>query len=85
MRRTADEEIDTQSGSACIVETRRIGSLEVSVIGLGCNNFGWKIDERATREVIDASIACGINFSDTADTYGKTKSEEFLGRALVPV
>ena len=64
------------------METRRIGTLEVSVIGLGCNNFGWKIDERATRDVIDASIACGINFFDTADTYGKTKSEEFLGRAL---
>ena len=64
------------------METRRIGTLEVSVIGLGCNNFGWKIDERATRDVIDASIASGINFFDTADTYGKTKSEEFLGRAL---
>jgi aryl-alcohol dehydrogenase-like predicted oxidoreductase len=64
------------------VETRRIGTLEVSVIGLGCNNFGWKIDERATREVIDASIAGGINFFDTADTYGKTRSEEFIGRAL---
>jgi aryl-alcohol dehydrogenase-like predicted oxidoreductase len=64
------------------VETRRIGTLEVSVIGLGCNNFGWKIDERATRDVIDASIARGINFLDTADTYGKTKSEEFIGRAL---
>jgi aryl-alcohol dehydrogenase-like predicted oxidoreductase len=64
------------------VETRRIGTLEVSVIGLGCNNFGWKIDESATRRVIDASIARGINFLDTADTYGKTTSEEFIGRAL---
>jgi aryl-alcohol dehydrogenase-like predicted oxidoreductase len=64
------------------VETRRIGTLEVSVIGLGCNNFGWKIDESATRRVIDASIASGINFLDTADTYGKTTSEEFIGRAL---
>jgi aryl-alcohol dehydrogenase-like predicted oxidoreductase len=64
------------------VETRRIGTLEVSAIGLGCNNFGWKIDEQATREVIDASIARGITFLDTADTYGKTKSEEFMGRAL---
>jgi len=64
------------------VETRRIGKLEVSVIGLGCNNFGWKIDESTTRLVIDAAIANGINFFDTADTYGKTKSEEFIGRAL---
>ncbi|HSU93129.1 MAG TPA: aldo/keto reductase [Gemmatimonadaceae bacterium] len=64
------------------METRRIGTLEVSVIGLGCNNFGWKIDESATRRVIDTSIERGINFLDTADTYGKTKSEEFIGRAL---
>jgi aryl-alcohol dehydrogenase-like predicted oxidoreductase len=64
------------------VETRRIGTLEVSVVGLGCNNFGWKIDESATRRVIDASIASGVNFLDTSDTYGKTKSEEMIGRAL---
>ena len=64
------------------METRRIGKLEVSVIGLGCNNFGWKIDEKATGDVIDAALSSGINFLDTADTYGKTKSEEFIGRAL---
>jgi aryl-alcohol dehydrogenase-like predicted oxidoreductase len=64
------------------VETRRIGKLEVSVVGLGCNNFGWKIDEGTTRRVIDAAISASINFFDTADTYGQTKSEEFLGRAL---
>ncbi len=64
------------------MRSRRIGTLEVSVIGLGCNNFGWKIDENATRRVIDAAISSGINFFDTADTYGKTRSEEFMGRAL---
>jgi aryl-alcohol dehydrogenase-like predicted oxidoreductase len=64
------------------VETRRIGKLEVSVIGLGCNNFGWRLDEQATRDVVDAAIAAGINFFDTADIYGKTKSESFLGKAL---
>ena len=64
------------------METRRIGKLEVSVIGLGCNNFGWKIDEKTTRVVIDAAIDSGINFLDTSDTYGKTKSEEFIGRAI---
>ena len=64
------------------METRRIGTLEVSVVGLGCNSFGWKIDESATRRVIDASIASGVNFLDTSDTYGKTKSEEMIGRAL---
>jgi len=56
--------------------------LEVSVIGLGCNNFGWRIDEQTTRTVVDAAIAAGINFFDTSDTYGKTTSEQFLGRAL---
>jgi aryl-alcohol dehydrogenase-like predicted oxidoreductase len=64
------------------VESRRIGKLEVSVIGLGCNNFGWKIDEGTTHRVVDAAISAGINFFDTSDTYGQTKSEEFLGRAL---
>lgn len=64
------------------MEKRRIGALEVSVIGLGCNNFGWKIDESATQRVIDAAISDGINFLDTADTYGKTRSEEFIGRSL---
>jgi aryl-alcohol dehydrogenase-like predicted oxidoreductase len=64
------------------VETRRIATLEVSVIGLGCNNFGWRIDEPASHAVVHAALDAGINFFDTSDTYGKTKSEEFLGRAL---
>ena len=62
--------------------TRRIGSLEVSVIGVGCNNFGRKLDSEATTKVVDAAIGEGINFFDTADIYGSTKSEEYLGRAL---
>ena len=62
--------------------TRRIGSLDVSVIGLGCNNFGRKLDLEGTTKVVDAALAEGINFFDTADIYGKTQSEEFLGRAL---
>lgn len=64
------------------METRRIANLEVSVIGLGCNNFGWRIDEPASHAVVNAALDAGINFFDTSDTYGKTKSEEFLGRAL---
>jgi aryl-alcohol dehydrogenase-like predicted oxidoreductase len=64
------------------VETRRIGSLEVSVVGLGCNNFGGRIDETATRRVVDAALDSGITFLDTADMYGETKSEEYLGRIL---
>lgn len=62
--------------------TRRIGSLEVSVIGVGCNNFGRKLDSEATTKVVDAAIDEGINFFDTADIYGSTRSEEYLGKAL---
>lgn len=62
--------------------TRKIGSLEVTVVGLGCNNFGGRIDEQRSREVVAACLAAGITFFDTADVYGGTRSEEFLGRAL---
>src|SRR2546430_4934660 len=64
------------------MQTRRIGSLSVSIVGLGCNNFGWRIDSDATKKVDDAALDAGINFFDTADIYGKGQSEEFLGRAL---
>lgn len=64
------------------MEKRRIGSLEVSVVGLGCNNFGWRIDAEGTQEVVSAALDAGVNFFDTADVYGKGESEEFLGRAL---
>lgn len=64
------------------MEHRPIGSLSVSVVGLGCNNFGGRIDAAATEKVVHAALDAGINFFDTADIYGGTKSEEFLGRAL---
>src|SRR5262245_20663001 len=64
------------------METRRIGSLEVTVVGLGCNNFGWKLDEELSAAVLESALDAGINFFDTADIYGGTKSEEFVGRAL---
>jgi aryl-alcohol dehydrogenase-like predicted oxidoreductase len=65
------------------METRRIGSLDVSVVGLGCNNFGMRIDEAQTEAVVDACLEAGINLFDTADVYGgRGKSEEFLGKAL---
>lgn len=64
------------------MDTRRIGSLEVSVVGLGCNNFGRRLDSEATSSVVDAALDAGITFFDTADVYGSTKSEEYLGRAL---
>jgi len=64
------------------MQTRRIGSLTVSTVGLGCNNFGMTIDERRSADVVHAALDAGINFFDTADIYGSTRSEEFLGKAL---
>ena len=64
------------------MEKRRIGSLQVSVAGLGCNNFGWRLNADATASVVHAALDAGVNFFDTADIYGGTKSEEYLGRAL---
>jgi aryl-alcohol dehydrogenase-like predicted oxidoreductase len=62
------------------VQTRRIGSLEVTVAGLGTNNFGLGMAADAVPPVVDAAIEQGINFFDTSDSYGD--SEERLGRAL---
>jgi aryl-alcohol dehydrogenase-like predicted oxidoreductase len=64
------------------METRSIGKLDASVVGVGCNNFGGRIDEAAARKVVDAALDAGITLFDTADSYGGTRSEEFLGRAL---
>lgn len=64
------------------MKTRPIGSLQASIIGLGCNNFGGRLDEAATKSVVDAAIDAGVTFFDTADTYGGTDSETFLGRVL---
>jgi aryl-alcohol dehydrogenase-like predicted oxidoreductase len=64
--------------------TRPLGhsGIQVSVVGLGCNQFGGRLDLAGTREVIDAAISHGITFLDTADRYGNTRSEEFIGEAL---
>jgi aryl-alcohol dehydrogenase-like predicted oxidoreductase len=64
------------------MQTRKIGSLDVTVVGLGCNNFGGRIDGPATDAVVGAALDAGINFFDTADIYGGTLSEELLGQAL---
>lgn len=63
------------------MQQRRIGSLEVGVVGLGCNNFG-RLDADETRRVVDAAIDAGITLFDTADVYGGGLSEEYLGAAL---
>jgi len=66
------------------VELRKLGNtgLKVSVVGLGCNNFGMRCNEEQSKAVVHAALDQGINFFDTADIYGGTHSEEFLGRAL---
>jgi aryl-alcohol dehydrogenase-like predicted oxidoreductase len=64
------------------MEKRTLGSLQVSVVGVGCNNFGSRLDQAGTNDVVGAAIDAGINFFDTADVYGGTKSEEMLGVAL---
>ena len=66
------------------MEFRNLGrsGLQVSVVGLGCNNFGMRIDLENTKSVVNAALDAGINLFDTADVYGGSKSEEFLGIAL---
>jgi aryl-alcohol dehydrogenase-like predicted oxidoreductase len=65
---------------------RSLGVLgpEVSIIGLGCNNFGRRVDLEGTRAVVDAALAEGTTFFDTSNTYGDPhgRSEEFLGEVL---
>lgn len=64
------------------MDRRTIGSLSVSVVGIGCNNFGGRIDQAATQAVVDAALDVDINLFDTADIYGGGHSEESLGAAL---
>jgi aryl-alcohol dehydrogenase-like predicted oxidoreductase len=66
------------------METRSLGreGPQVSVVGLGCNNFGRRVDRDGTRGVVEAALAEGITLVDTADVYGDGASEEFLGAAL---
>src|SRR5579884_4192803 len=62
----------------------RLGNsgLKVSVVGLGTNNFGRRLDEVASARVVHAALDGGITFIDTADVYGAGQSEEFLGKAI---
>jgi aryl-alcohol dehydrogenase-like predicted oxidoreductase len=62
------------------METRKMGSLEVTVVGLGTNNFGFWMSADEVLPVVDAALEAGINFIDTSDSYGD--SEERLGKAL---
>jgi aryl-alcohol dehydrogenase-like predicted oxidoreductase len=60
----------------------KIGTLDVSLVGVGCNNFGWRIDANQTARVVCTALDSGINFFDTADIYDSGRSEQFLGQAL---
>src|SRR5215470_1957430 len=67
------------------MQKRKLGgsTLEVSVVGLGGNNFGGRIDFEASQRTVHAALDRGINLIDTADSYGnKGGSEEWLGRIL---
>jgi aryl-alcohol dehydrogenase-like predicted oxidoreductase len=66
------------------LETRSAGGgvLQATVVGIGCNNFGRRLDADATARVVLTALEEGITFFDTADTYGNGQSEEMLGAAL---
>jgi aryl-alcohol dehydrogenase-like predicted oxidoreductase len=67
------------------MEYRNLGrsGLQVSAVGLGCNNFGMRIDAEQSKAVVEKAIELGINFFDSADIYGgRGRSEEFLGAAV---
>jgi aryl-alcohol dehydrogenase-like predicted oxidoreductase len=66
------------------LETRPVGGgvLQATVVGLGCNNFGRRVDAEGTARVVHAALDEGITFFDTADIYGNGQSEEMLGAAL---
>ena len=66
------------------MEYRQLGKsgLQVSVIGLGTNNFGRRVDAKGTEMVINHALDMGVNFIDTANSYSQGVSEEFIGKAL---
>lgn len=66
------------------MEYRNLGTtgLKVSLVGIGCNNFGRRCDAITTKAVVEAALDNGINFFDTADIYGSGQSESFLGEAI---
>src|SRR5437588_3341132 len=67
------------------MQERNLGKsgLRVSLVGLGCNNFGGRIDLETTRKVVHKALDVGITLLDTADTYGERGgSEEALGKVL---
>jgi aryl-alcohol dehydrogenase-like predicted oxidoreductase len=75
----------TDKSPSTPLPTRRLGDsgLEVSLVGLGCNNFGGRLDAGGTAAVLEAALDAGITFLDTADIYGGAgASEELIGAVL---
>ncbi|MDO8670616.1 MAG: aldo/keto reductase [Dehalococcoidia bacterium] len=66
------------------MEYRELGGsgLSVSAVGLGGGNFGWFCDEAQSLLVIRRALELGVNFIDTADVYGESLSEQFIGKAV---
>ena len=66
------------------MEFRRVGEsgLEVSVVGVGCNQFGRRVDAAGVARIVHAALDAGVTFFDTADVYGGGESEHLLGAAL---
>jgi len=64
------------------MRTARIGALEVSVVGLGCNNFGRALDERGSAAVVHEALDAGVTHFDTSSNYGEGRSERYLASAL---
>ena len=66
------------------MEFRQLGNsgLRVSAVGLGTNNFGFRMDEETSIKVVHQAIEEGINFLDTADSYGRGLSEDRIGKAI---
>ena len=66
------------------MQYRRLGhsGLQVSVIGLGTNNFGPRLDYPAAERVLRQAVEAGINFIETSNTYGEGQAEAFIGKAL---
>src|SRR6201999_1770340 len=78
------EEAMTAISPPTPLPTRRLGDseLEVSVVGLGCNNFGGRTDREGTAALLEAALGAGITFFDTADIYSGGASEELIGELL---
>src|SRR5438874_2026564 len=64
------------------METRKLGGLEVSVVGVGCNHIGVTVDRAGTDAIVGAALEAGVTFFDTADEYGTGRSEELIGKAV---